>query len=49
MDVHNTRLITVVQYLAPLMAYFNFKLTKDSKVLALDVGEYNNLFIICMV
>ena len=28
------------------MAYFNSKLTKDSKVLALDDGEYNNLFII---
>ena len=30
MDVHNTRLMTDVQYLALLMAYFNSKLTKDS-------------------
>lgn len=39
MDVHDTSLITDVQYLAPLMAYFNSKLCKDSKVLTLDDGE----------
>ena len=39
MDVHNTRLITDVQYLAPLMAYFNSKLGPDSKILTLDDGE----------
>ncbi|XP_027057351.1 plexin domain-containing protein 2-like [Pocillopora damicornis] len=35
MDVHDTRLMTQVQYLAPLMAYFNPHLDKDSKVLTL--------------
>lgn len=39
MDVHNTRLITDVQYLAPLMAYFNSKLGPDSKILTLDDGK----------
>ncbi|XP_015778697.1 PREDICTED: uncharacterized protein LOC107356608 [Acropora digitifera] len=38
MDVYNTRLITDVQYLAPLMAYFNSKLGSDSKILTLDDG-----------
>ena len=39
MDVHNTRLITEVQYLAPLMAYFNPQLSNDSKVYTLDDGK----------
>ena len=38
MDVHNTKLITDVQYLAPLMAYFSSKLHVDSKVLTQDDG-----------
>ncbi|XP_068670739.1 plexin domain-containing protein 2-like isoform X2 [Montipora foliosa] len=38
MDVHNTLLMTDVQYLAPLMAYFNSKLGGDSQVLTLDDG-----------
>ena len=40
MDVHDTKLITDVQYLAPLMAYFNTKLHVKSKVLTLDDGKY---------
>ncbi|XP_020613913.1 plexin domain-containing protein 2-like [Orbicella faveolata] len=36
MDVHDTKLMTQVQYLAPLMAYFNPHLSKDSKVYTLD-------------
>ena len=39
MDVHDTRLITDVQYLAPLMAYFSPKQHPDSKVLTLDDGK----------
>ena len=39
MDTHDTRLMTQVQYLAPLMAYFNPHLTRDSKVLTLDDGK----------
>ena len=39
MDVHNTSLITEVQYLAPLMAYFNLILSVNSAVLTLDDGE----------
>lgn len=35
MDVHDTKLMTQVQYLAPLMAYFNPHLSKGSKVLTL--------------
>lgn len=38
MDVHDTNLITEVQYLAPLMAYFDSKLGENSKVLTLDDG-----------
>ncbi|XP_068742567.1 plexin domain-containing protein 1-like [Montipora capricornis] len=38
MDVYNTQLMTEVQYLAPLMAYFNSKLGGDSQVLTLDDG-----------
>ncbi|XP_068670734.1 plexin domain-containing protein 2-like isoform X2 [Montipora foliosa] len=38
MDVYNTLLMTEVQYLAPLMAYFNSKLGGDSQVLTLDDG-----------
>ena len=40
MDEHDTRLITDVQYVAPLMAYFNSKLHMDSKILTLDDGKY---------
>ena len=40
MDVHDTNLITQVQYLAPLMAYFSPKLHNDSKVLTLDDGKH---------
>ena len=40
MDVYKTRLITSVQYLAPLMAYFSPKQHPDSKVLTLDDGKY---------
>ncbi|XP_067056805.1 plexin domain-containing protein 1-like isoform X3 [Acropora muricata] len=39
MDVHVTSLITDVQYLAPLMAYFNPSLSVNSTVLTLDNGE----------
>ncbi|XP_015767952.1 PREDICTED: plexin domain-containing protein 2-like isoform X2 [Acropora digitifera] len=39
MDVHDTSLITEVQYLAPLMAYFNPSLSVNSTVLTLDDGE----------
>ena len=39
MDEHDTRLMTDVQYLAPLMAYFNPKQHPDSKVLTLDDGK----------
>ena len=39
MDVHDTSLITDVQYLAPLMAYFNPRLYVNSTVLTLDDGE----------
>ncbi|KAK2550302.1 Plexin domain-containing protein 1 [Acropora cervicornis] len=39
MDVHDTSLITDVQYLAPLMAYFNPSLSVNSTVLTLDDGE----------
>ena len=39
MDVHDTTLMKDVQYLAPLMAYFNPKLHAHSKVLTLDDGE----------
>jgi len=39
MDVYKTRLITSVQYLAPLMAYFSPKQHPDSKVLTLDDGS----------
>ena len=39
MDVHDTSLITDVQYLAPLMAYFNPSLSLNSTVLTLDDGE----------
>ena len=39
MDVHVTSLITDVQYLAPLMAYFNPSLSVNSTVLTLDDGE----------
>ena len=39
MDVHDTSLITEVQYLAPLMAYFNPSLSANSTVLTLDDGE----------
>ena len=46
MDTHDTKLITQVQYLAPLMAYFNPHLNRESKVLTLDDGMftiyYNN-------
>ena len=38
MDVHDTKLMTEVQYLAPLMAYFNPHLSRDSKVLTLHDG-----------
>lgn len=39
MDIHDTTLIKNVQYLAPLMAYFNPKLNSASKVLTLDDGK----------
>ncbi|XP_078376882.1 plexin domain-containing protein 2-like isoform X1 [Oculina patagonica] len=39
MDTHDTKLMTQVQYLAPLMAYFNPHLKRDSKVLTLDDGS----------
>ena len=39
MDVHDTKLMTQVQYLAPLMAYFNPHLGDDSKVSTLDDGK----------
>ena len=39
MDVHDTTLMTDVQYLAPLMAYFSPKLHRDSQVLTLDDGN----------
>ena len=39
MDVHDSKLITQVQYLAPLMAYFNPHLGHDSKVYTLDDGN----------
>ncbi|XP_067056809.1 plexin domain-containing protein 2-like isoform X3 [Acropora muricata] len=39
MDVHKTSLITDVQYLAPLMAYFNPSLSVNSTVLTLDDGK----------
>ena len=39
MDVHDTKLMTQVQYLAPLMAYFNPRLGDDSKVSTLDDGK----------
>ncbi|XP_015767960.1 PREDICTED: plexin domain-containing protein 1-like isoform X2 [Acropora digitifera] len=39
MDVHKTSLVTDVQYLAPLMAYFNPSLSVNSTVLTLDDGE----------
>ena len=39
MDIHDTTLIKNVQYLAPLMAYFNPTLNAASKVLTLDDGE----------
>lgn len=39
MDIHDTTLIKNVQYLAPLMAYFNPKLNAASKVLTLDDGK----------
>ena len=42
MDVHDTLLMTDVQYLAPLMAYFNSKLGGDSQVLTLDDGEWED-------
>ena len=40
MDVHDTKLMTQVQYLAPLMAYFNPHLTRKSKVSTLDDGKF---------
>ena len=39
MDVHDTKLMTQVQYLAPLMAYFNPHLNKTSKVFTLEDGN----------
>lgn len=39
MDVHDTTLMKDVQYVAPLMAYFNPKLHAHSKVLTLDDGK----------
>jgi len=44
MDVYNTSLITDVQYLAPLMAYFSPKQHQDSKVLTLDDGKTFSLW-----
>ena len=41
MDVHDTKLMTQVQYLAPLMAYFNPHLHSDAKVYTLDDGKLN--------
>ncbi|KAM7447605.1 Plexin domain-containing protein 2 [Porites harrisoni] len=38
MDVYNTSLLTDVQYLAPLMAYFSPDYHPDSKVITLDDG-----------
>ena len=38
MDVYNTSLLTDVQYLAPLMAYFSPDHHPDSKVITLDDG-----------
>ena len=48
MDVYDTSLLTEVQYLAPLMAYFDSKPGKDSKVLTLDDGEFedSNIFVV---
>ncbi|XP_078376908.1 plexin domain-containing protein 2-like [Oculina patagonica] len=39
MDTHLTKLMTQVQYVAPLMAYFDPHLQKSSKVLTLDDGS----------
>ena len=44
MDTHDTKLMTQVQYLAPLMAYFNPHLKRDSKVFTLDDGRLLNMF-----
>ena len=38
MDVYNTSLITDVQYVAPLMAYFSLDHHPDSQVTSLDDG-----------
>ena len=38
MDFYNTSLLTDVQYLAPLMAYFSPDHHPDSKVITLDDG-----------
>ena len=48
MDVHDTRLLMDVQYLAPLMAYFDSRLGAESKVLTLDDGEFedSNIFVV---
>ena len=39
MDFYNTSLLTDVQYLAPLMAYFSPDYHPDSKVITLDDGN----------
>ena len=39
MDTHDTRLMTEVQYLAPLMAYFSSQMDENSKVYTLDDGR----------
>ena len=38
MDFYNTSLLTDVQYLAPVMAYFSPDHHRDSKVITLDDG-----------
>lgn len=38
MDTHDTTLITEVQYLAPLMAYFSSQMDENSKIYTLDDG-----------
>ena len=43
MDIQDTMLIKNVQYLVPVMAYFNPKLNAASKVLTLDDDEYQGL------
>lgn len=39
MDTHDTTLITEVQYLAPLMAYFSSQMDENSKIYTLDDGR----------